>query len=97
MNTSLLQLTFFLTSEVVSTPAGHRWTSCSQSTLLPPTAKTADTAIVIVCVPATKISPTAVPSPLTSLLVVDGMKIVESEIEKKKKKQERKNIVVQKK
>lgn len=57
--------------------------------------KTADTAIVMVCIPATKISPTAVPSILTSLLVVDGIKIVESEMEKKK--QDRKNIVVQKK
>jgi len=58
--------------------------------------KTADTAIVKVCFPATNTSPTAVPSLLTPLLVVDGMKNVESEMGKKKK-QDRKNIVVQKK
>lgn len=44
--------------------------------------KTPDTAIVMVCIPATKISPTAGLSLLTSLFVLDGMKIVQSEIEK---------------
>lgn len=40
--------------------------------------KTIDTASMVLCLLATKTSPTAVPSLLTSLLVVDGMKIVGS-------------------
>lgn len=47
--------------------------------------KTTDTASIVLCLLATKPSPTTVPSLLTSPLVVDGRKIVE--VEKKTNKQ----------
>lgn len=51
--------------------------------------KTIGTAIMVLCLLNTKTSPTAVPSLLTSLLVVDGMKIVGSEKENKQIKKDK--------